>query len=340
MSARMHAISIRSDMNSNQRSRLAVAAMFIAVLSTAALMSPVAFAADTVSGSTAKATADIAQRSFASPEEGAKALDAAMKSGDWKQIYAVLGPGSGQLIYSGDRVADTATRTMFVEGYDKSAKFDRDGDAKATLLLGANDYPFPYPLVKSAKGWMFDARAGAEEIVNRRVGENELAAIQVCLAYVDAQREYATLDRDSNGLLEYAPKLASTPGKHDGLYWPTKEGEPPSPFGPLATRSASEGYGKNAAAGPDAYHGYHYRILTAQGQFAQGGAYDYRVKDKMIGGFALVAFPARWGVSGVMTFICNHDGVVYQKNLGKETASAARGMTRFDPDPSWTKVSQ
>ena len=340
MRARMHAISIRSNMNSNQLSRLTVAAMLIGVLLTAAPMSPVAFAADAVSGSAAKATAGIAQRSFASPEEGAKALDAAMKSGDWKQIYAVLGPGSGQLIYTGDRVADTATRTMFVEGYDKSAKFDRDGDAKATLLLGANDYPFPYPLVKSAKGWMFDARAGAEEIVNRRVGENELAAIQVCLAYVDAQREYATLDRDNNGLLEYAPKLASTPGKHDGLYWPTKEGEPPSPFGPLAARSASEGYGKNAAAGPDAYHGYHYRILTAQGQFAQGGAYDYRVKDKMIGGFALVAYPARWGVSGVMTFICNHDGVVYQKNLGKETASAARAMARFDPDPSWTKVSQ
>jgi len=340
MSARVHAISTRSDMSSKKFVNPALAAIFTGALVVTALIAPVAYAADPAPESSAKPTAGIAQRSFASPEEAAKALHAAMKSGDWKQIYAVLGPGSGQLIYTGDRVADTATRTMFVEAYDQSAKFDRDGDAKATLLLGANDYPFPYPLVKGAKDWMFDARAGAEEIVNRRVGENELAAIQVCLAYVDAQREYATLDRDSNGLLEYAPKLASTPGKHDGLYWSTKEGEPPSPFGPLATRAASEGYGKNAAAGPGAYHGYHYRILTAQGQFAQGGAYDYRVKDKMIGGFALVAYPARWGVSGVMTFICNHDGVVYQKNLGKETPSAARTMTRFDPDPSWTKVSQ
>jgi hypothetical protein len=340
MNARLQLISIRSDMNSTKFSSFALVATLAAALAITVLTSRPAAAADVANGTAAKATAGIAQRSFASPEEGARALQAAMKSGDWKQIYAVLGPGSGQLIYTGDRVADTATRTMFVEAYEKSAKFDRDGDSKATLLLGANDYPFPYPLVKGAEGWMFDARAGAEEIVNRRVGENELAAIQVCLAYVDAQREYATLDRDSNGLLEYATKLASTPGKHDGLYWPTKDGEPPSPFGPLATRAASEGYGKNATGGPGAYHGYHYRILTAQGQFAQGGAYDYRVKGRMIGGFALVAYPARWGVSGVMTFMCNHDGVVYEKNLGNETTGTARAMTRFDPDPTWTKVSQ
>jgi hypothetical protein len=288
----------------------------------------------------AKATAGIAQRSFASPEEAAKALHAAMKSGDWKQIYAVLGPGSGKLIYTGDKVADSATRTMFVAAYEKSAKFDRDGSAKATLLLGENDYPFPFPLVKGAKGWTFDSRAGAEEIVNRRIGENELSAIQVCLAYVDAQREYVLKDRDNNGLLEYAQKLVSTPGKRDGLYWPTKDGEPPSPFGPLATRAAGEGYGIDAAGEPRAYHGYHYRILNAQGQFAQGGAYDYRVRGKMIGGFAMVAYPARWGVSGVMSFMCNHDGVVYEKNLGRETPALAKAMTRFDPDPSWTKVQQ
>ncbi len=287
-----------------------------------------------------KATDSIVQRNFASPEEATKALHAAMKSGDWKQIYAVLGPGSGKLIYTGDKVADSATRTQFVEAYDKSAKFDREGNAKATLLLGQNDYPFPFPLVKGAKGWAFDSRAGAEEIVNRRIGENELAAIQVCLAYVDAQREYATRDRDNNGLLEYATKLVSTPGKHDGLYWPTKEGEPPSPFGPLATRAAGEGYGLDATGGPGAYHGYHYRVLSAQGQFAQGGAYDYHVKGRMIGGFAMVAYPARWGVSGVMSFTCNHDGVVYEKNLGRDTPALAKAMTRFDPDPSWQKVPQ
>ena len=296
-----------------------------------------ALAADAVPQ--AKATASIAVRTFASPEEAGKALQAAMKSGDWKQIYAVLGPGSGKLIYTGDKVADNATRTMFVAAYDKSAKFDREGDAKVTLLLGENGYPFPFPLVKGAKGWTFDSRAGAEEIVNRRVGENELAAIQVCLAYVDAQREYATKDRDNNGLLEYAQKLVSTPGKQDGLYWPTKEGDPPSPFGPIATRAAGEGYGFVAGV-PQAYHGYHYRILSAQGQFAKGGAYDYYVKGKMIGGFAMIASPARWGVSGVMSFICNHDGVVYEKNLGRDTPAAAKAITRFDPDPSWQKVPQ
>ncbi len=303
------------------------------------LMGPgtMAFAAD---GTPAKASARIAQLSFDTPEDAARSLHEAMKSGDWKQIYAVLGPGSGRLIYSGDKVADSETRTMFVTAYEKSAKFDRDGDAKATLLLGANDYPFPFPLVKGAQGWSFDAHAGAEEIVNRRVGENELDAIQTCLAYVDAQREYATKDRDRNGLLEYATKLVSTPGKQDGLYWPTKEGEPPSPFGPLVTRAAGEGYGLDAEGVPQAYHGYHFRILTGQGASAQGGAYDYRVRGKMIGGFAMVAYPARWGVSGVMSFICSHDGVVFEKSLGRDTRAIAKAMTQFDPDSTWSKVRQ
>jgi hypothetical protein len=285
-----------------------------------------------------KAAARIPQQSFATPEDAARALYEAMKGGDWTQIYAVLGPGSGKLIYSGDRVADSETRSEFVGTYEKSAKFDRDGDARATLLLGANGYPFPFPLVKGTAGWSFDSHAGAEEIVNRRVGENELDAIQTCLAYVDAQREYATKDRDRNGLLEYATRLVSTPGTQDGLYWPTKEGEPVSPFGPLMTRAAGEGYGLDAAGVPQAYHGYHLRILMGQGPAAPGGAYDYRVKGKMIGGFAMVAYPARWGVSGVMTFICNHDGVVYEKSLGRDTRSIARAMMLFDPDPSWRKT--
>ena len=298
----------------------------------------VALAADATPA--AKAISKIAQLSFATPEDAARSLYDAMKGGDWKQIYAVLGRGSGKLIYTGDKVADTETRALFVDAYEKSAKFDRNGDAKATLLLGANDYPFPFPLVKGAQGWSFDARAGAEEIVNRRVGENELDAIQVCLAYVDAQREYVTKDRDRNGLFEYATKLVSTPGKQDGLYWPTKEGEPPSPFGPLVKRAAGEGYGLDAQGVPQAYHGYHYRVLFGQGPYAQGGAYDYRVRGKMIGGFALVAYPARWGVSGVMSFTCNHDGVVYEKNLGQDTRAVAKAMTLFDPDPTWQKVPQ
>src|SRR5450631_137290 len=249
-------------------------------------MAPVTavFAADTAPAR--KGVANIAQLEFASPEEAARSLYDAMKGGDWKQIYAVLGRGSGKLINTGDKVADGETRTLFVGAYEKSVKFDRNGDAKATLLVGANDYPFPFPLVKGAQGWSFDARAGAEEIVNRRVGENELDAIQTCLAYVDAQREYATKDRDRNGLLEYATKLVSTPGKQDGLYWPTKEGEPPSPFGPVVSRAAGEGYGLDAQGVPQAYHGYQFRILTAQGSSARGGAYNYYIKGKMIGGFA------------------------------------------------------
>ena len=282
--------------------------------------------------------ANIIQQTFAQPQEAAQALHDAMKSGDWKQIYAVLGPGSGKLIYSGDKVADAATRSEFVEAYEKSMKIERDGDTKAALLIGERDFPFPFPLVKTAQGWSFDARAGAEEIVNRRIGENELAAIQVCLAYLDAQREYVLKDRDSNGVLEYAQKLVSTPGKQDGLYWPTKEGEPASPFGPLAARAAGEGYRPDATGEPQAYHGYHYRILTAQGPAAPGGAYDYRVKGKMIGGFALIAYPARWGVSGVMSFTCSHDGTVYEKNLGRDTRQLAQAMTTFNPDATWQKV--
>ena len=178
----------------------------------------------------------------------------------------------------------------------------------------------------------------AEEIVNRRVGQNELSAIQVCLAYLDAQREYVLKDRDNNGLLEYAQKMISTPGNRDGLYWPTKDGEPPSPFGPLAHRAAAEGYDPDAAGEPQAYHGYYYRVLTAQGPSAPGGAYDYLVNGKMIGGFAMIAYPARWGVSGVMSFTCSHDGVVYEKNLGRDTRKFAQAMATFDPDSSWQKV--
>jgi hypothetical protein len=262
----------------------------------------------------------------------------AMRSDDARKVFAVLGPGSGKLIYTGDKVADRHLREVFVAAWEKSHKLDSTNPAKLTLLLGENDYPFPFPLVQDASSWKFDARAGAEEIVNRRIGRNELAAIQVCLAYVDAQREFALKDRDGDGLLEYAQKLKSSPGKQDGLYWPTKEGEPPSPIGPLMGEAAGKGYGKNADGEVQAYHGYRYRILTAQGPDAPGGAYSYMAKGKMIGGFALVAYPARWDASGVMSFICNQDGVVYQKNLGRDSATVAKGMTRYNPDTSWAKV--
>lgn len=182
--------------------------------------------------------------------------------------------------------------------------------------------------------WRFDANSGAEEILNRRIGRNELAAIQVSLAYVDAQREYALTAGNAGGLREYAMKLASSPGRKDGLYWPAQEGERQSPFGPIASKARQEGYSSQP------YHGYHYRILTAQGSAAPGGAYDYVVKGRMIGGFALVAYPARRGASGVMTFLVSHDGVVYQKNLGRETGTIASAMTTFDPDATWARAQQ
>ena len=279
----------------------------------------------------------VAQMLYKSPEEAAKVLYDAVKSHDVKSVYKVLGPGSDKLIFTGDKVADQQMRERFLAAYDKSLKVERDGDTKAILLVGENESPFPFPLVKGTKGWKFDAKAGAEEIINRRIGENELFAIKSCLAYGDAQQEYAEADRDGDGLIEYAQKFRSGEGKRDGLFWPAKEGEPPSPLGPLAAQVKSEGYSAKDAR-PIPLHGYYYRVLTSQGKDAPGGAYDYLVKGNMIGGYALAAYPARWGASGVMTFICNHDGVVYQKNLGEKTADIASKLTRFNPDASWKKA--
>jgi hypothetical protein len=280
------------------------------------------------------------QHAYSTPHDAVQALVAAIRSADTSRIHEVLGPGSGKLILSGDPVADQQSRERFVAAYDKRSSIELSGDAKATLLIGDKEWPFPFPLLKSAEGWKFDARSGAEEILNRRIGRNELSAIQVCLAYVDAQREYAQAQGKDNGLRSYAMKLVSTSGKKDGLYWRTGEGDPTSPLGPLAAKAKEAGYGKSRNAASEPYYGYFYRILTSQGSQAPGGAYDYIVDGRMIGGFALVAYPARWGASGVMTFIVNHDGVVYQKNLGRESATLALGMGSFNPDPTWSKVEQ
>ena len=296
---------------------------------------PVTLYAQTTAPSRAPAVTNAkpeAQRIFATPEKAAAALADALRSDDLKKIHSVLGPGSGKVIQSGDPVQDAAGRKRFLEAYKTSVKIEPSGDARVTLLIGSEEFPFPFPLVKVATGWRFDSKAGAEEVLNRRIGRNERSAIQVCLAYVDAQREYATKDRDKDGLLEYAQKFVSTSGKHDGLYWETREGEPASPLGPLSTRAKEQGY-----ANLEPYHGYYYRILTAQGADNPGGAFSYIVRGQMIGGFALVAYPARWGASGVMTFICNHRGEVYEKNLGKDTVVIAERMTRYNPDVSWKK---
>jgi hypothetical protein len=198
----------------------------------------------------------------------------------------------------------------------------------------------PIPLVKEDAGWRFDTHAGKEEILNRRIGRNELAAIEVCRAYVDAQREYYLRNPGRDALHQYAQKFLSTKGKRDGLYWTTKDSEEPSPLGPLIARAQGRGYvkAKDVQGKPLPYYGYYYRLLKSQGADAPGGAYDYVMRGKMIDGFALVAYPANWGNSGVMTFIVNHDGIVYQKDLGPDTAAAARAITRFDPDSTWTRL--
>ena len=274
------------------------------------------------------------QRSFASADEAASALAQAVKAHDRPAILAILGAGSEKWITSGDKVADRALGERFVAAYEQKHTIAADGDAHATLTLGADDWPFAFPIVKSEQGWRFDTEAGKSELLARRIGENELAAINVMLAIVDAERDYASEDRNKDGVREYARKFASSPGRKDGLYWPTSTGEPPSPLGALVTRAAGEGYKKGE--GPRPYHGYYFRMLKGQGANAKGGAMDYVVKGRMIGGFAAIAYPAQYGNSGVMTFIVNHDGVVYQKDLGPQTAAKARAITRFDPGEGWT----
>jgi hypothetical protein len=285
----------------------------------------------------------VVQKVFATPEEAAKALVETIRKHDKKSLLAVIGPSSRSWLSSGDEVADRQEMEKFLTAYDRKNSISQQADDKAFLLAGEDDWPFPAPIVRNGKGWVFDAVAGGEEITNRRVGRNELDTIQTLLAVVDAQREYAAGDPDGNGYHDYARRFISSKGKKDGLFWPAQAGEPLSPLGPLVGAAAREGYGKKSGGGksggkPAAYHGYRFRILEAQGKNAPGGAYSYLAGDKMIGGFAIVAYPAKYGVSGVMTFLVNHDGVVYQKNLGKTTEADALGMRRFNPDPSWKKA--
>jgi hypothetical protein len=280
-----------------------------------------------------------AQRTFASPEEAAKALVDAVKAADAKAVLEVAGPKSRSWIFSGDDVRDRADWKRFAEAYDKKHAVTKEGDRKAILVVGEDDYPFAAPLVEKGGKWAFDAEAGREEVINRRVGRNELDTIQALLAIVDAQREYASTDADKNGLSDYAARFVSSEGKKDGLYWPTKDGEPLSPLGPLAAQAVREGYGGKGATGkPQPFHGYFFRMLMKQGANAAGGKYDYMVNGRLFGGFAVVAYPATYGVSGVMTFIVNHDGVVFQKDLGPNTASVAQKMQAFDPDKTWNKA--
>lgn len=281
--------------------------------------------------------AEPSQTTFDSPQAGAAALAAAVESNDAKTLRAILGAHGDNLISSGDPVADAKSRAAFTSSYRESYEIEMTGEALATLVIGKDRWPLPIPLARANGKWYFNTEKGEREILDRRIGHNELATIQTCLAIIDAQREYVAKDQDRNGVLEYAGKFVSTPGMHNGLYWEQKPGEPPSPLGPLLAAAAKGGYGSANPLTSAPYHGYYYRMLTQQGKDAPGGAYDYLVRGKLIGGFAVVAYPARYGASGVMTFIVNHDGVVYQKDLGKNTAVIAAAMTAFNPDPSWKK---
>jgi Protein of unknown function (DUF2950) len=276
----------------------------------------------------------LAQQRYTTADAAVDALYASAKSGEERAALVVLGPNGEDIVSSGDKVSDDAVRARFLSSYDAKHEIKTEGD-KATLIIGDNNYPFPIPLVRRAGKWAFDTDAGRIEILARRIGHNELDAIQTALAYADAQDEYASKDR-GDGLGAYAQRFISDAGKKNGLYWPNAQGEEESPLGELFADASAEGYGGGGGHAP--YHGYYYRILTKQGPHASGGAVDYVVKGKMIGGYGLVAYPAEYRNSGVMTFVVNHTGQVYQKDLGPDTANIAEKMASFDPDPSWKKV--
>ena len=274
-------------------------------------------------------------RTFSSPEQAAAALAAAWRSGGKNEILAIFGPAAERLVSSGDPIAEKEARERLASSYDDAHRLELEGADKAVIVLGKEEWPYPIPLVKRGALWRFDVKAGAQQIIDRRIGRDELNAIEVCRAYVEAQREYAAQDRLGDGLHEYARRVASAADKRDGLYWPISQGEDESPLGPLVAGAEAEGFGAASAEGRAPFHGYYYRILTRQGKSAPGGAQDYLVKGHLTGGFALVAFPATYGDSGVMTFIVNQNGVVFQKNLGPDTVRIARRMSEYDPDKTW-----
>jgi hypothetical protein len=279
-------------------------------------------------------------KTFATPDDAANAVVSAVKSGDQAALIEIFGPDSKELMSSGDAVQDKNTGDAFAARYGTMHRWRNLGDGAQMLLVGADNFAFPIPLRKNASGqWFFDTAAGRDEVLNRRVGRNELASIEVSEAAADAQAEYFSETHDGATTKQYAQKFLSDPGKHNGLYWASQEGQPQSPLGPLAAFATEEGY----SAKPDAhtpFHGYYFHMLKGQGSSAQGGSKDYLVDGKMVGGFAFVAYPAEYGNSGVMTFMINQDGVLLQKDLGKSTREVATAMTRFDPDPSWKPVQE
>ena len=309
------------------------------MLRAAIVIAPLAICPVSLHAAAAKDAGAPSQLTFATPGEAVAALLDAIKLGDQKRMFAVLGPGSEALINSGDRYADAANRQKFVTNYEAQHKLTEVSPGRDVLTVGPDDWPLPFPVVQVSGRWEFDSSAGAQEIIDRRIGRDEIAAIRVALTYVDAQRAYFEQSKDAGGTGEYAQRLVSAPGRHDGLYWPAAAGGPESPFGPLVAQAEEEGYPGDIEAGRQMpYQGYDFRILGAQGPQAPGGAKNYIENGRMTGGFALVAWPARFGVSGVMTFLVNQDGVVFQKGLGQNTAAEAAAMTRFNPDLTWARV--
>jgi hypothetical protein len=263
---------------------------------------------------------------------------AAVKADDSRELTAILGSDGKSILDSGDAVADKEGRQRFARFYEEASKLESASESKIVMTVGKDAWPFPIPIVKDSAGWRFDTKAGKEEILNRRIDRNELSTMQAALAYVDAQREYYLRNPQGGKLLHYAERFVSIEGRRDGLYYITKPGEPDSPLGPLFDDAAAAGYAKAGAGKPSPYLGYHFRILKAQGPDAPGGAYDYLAQGKMIGGHALIAWPATYGNSGVMTFLVNHDGVVYEKDLGPDTAAAVRKIGKFNPDKTWKQT--
>ncbi len=308
------------------RSQLGTAALLSAVVALIAAFSPVL-------------SQPQAQETFPTPQKAVQALVEEAQADNLDGLLAIFGPEAEDLLSSGDPVDDRRQREVVLVAFQQGWRLVDRGAATKELIIGDEAWPFPIPLVKGQTGWRFDTAAGAEEVLVRRIGRNELSVVQICMTYVRVQMEYASAGHDGKGAGMYAQKMASDPGKQNGLYWAVSPGEKPSPLGALAAQAAAEGYAEQrSSSGLSPFHGYFFRILTAQGKEAPGGAKSYLVDGEMTDGFALAAYPAEYADSGVMTFTINHDGILYEKDLGEETMEIASRINEYDPDATWRKV--
>lgn len=280
------------------------------------------------------------QKSFSTRQNSIDSLVAALRSNNDAELLAILGPDSANYISSGDTVADQKDRARFLKAYEEKNGLEQEEENRTVLLIGKEDYPFPIPIIRQGNAWIYDTREGIEEVLNRRIGEYELHTIEIMYEYTAAQREFACLKREGGGSV-FAQNFGSSEGMKDGLYWDAAEGEDASPFGPLIAIATEEGYLVDQEEDfPEPFYGYYFKILKAQGEHANGGPFDYVADGKMVLGFAMVAYPAKYGASGVMTFIVNQEGVIYEKNLGEDTSARASAMTTFDPDNTWRQYEE